>query len=143
MPKNCRILFLLAAVSVYSFQSTTQSVNPFNKFMSPQNDVNLYTGTGNVTVPLNIPLSLSYSSNVTDNARSSNEFSQTSWCGLGWQLSSGSIIRDHKGTAPVADDDYFWISPEGVHSKLLRPKKIHYKYYESSSAWSLCPILTC
>ena len=139
MLKNCRILFLLAAVSVHSFQSTTQSVNPFNKFMSPQNDVNLYTGTGNVTVPLNIPLSLSYSSNVTDNARSSNEFSQTSWCGLGWQLSSGSIIGDHKGTAPVSDDDYFWISPEGVHSKLLRPKKIHYKYYESSSAWSSLP----
>lgn len=128
--------------SINAFQSSTEYVNPFNKYLSTQNGVNLYTGSGYTSFPLStgIPLSLSYSSNVTDNARAINKIAPTGWCGLGWQLGFGSISCDHKGTATVADDDYMWISPQGVPSKLLRPKKIHYKYYENTGTrWNQLP----
>ena len=134
-------IFMLSFIIELSFQASAQSVNPFNQYMSPSGGVNLYTGGGYTSFPLStgIPLSLSYSSNVTTNALCGNDIAPTSWCGLGWQLSYESIICDHKGTATSTDDDYMWISPEGVPSKLLRPHKIKYRYYESTTPWDKLP----
>ncbi|NLD94979.1 MAG: hypothetical protein GX639_20175 [Fibrobacter sp.] len=134
-------IVLVLVYSVFAFQTTTQSTNSFNKYLSPQNGVSLYSGTGNTTLPLStgIPLTLSYSSNITDNARSSNAIAPTGWLGLGWQMNFGSIVSDHKGTKTPTDDDYVWISPQGVSSKLLRPHRIKYTYYECTASWSALP----
>lgn len=122
------IMSILSGMSeVYAFNTFTEKVNPFNKFLNPIEGVDLYSGTVAFTKTLytmegrnglNIGINLDYSSNIYMVARSRNDKNPTSWVGLGWNLSYGSISCEHKGTENPADDDYFWVSPEGYKRRI-------------------------
>jgi len=69
---------LALAIQALSFQTSSESVNPFNQFMSPSGGVNLYSGDAAyshnlLTLPgrggMNIGVSLNYSSNIYLNIR--------------------------------------------------------------------------
>lgn len=131
MKKFLLLLILLTAgdfTGIYAFKTFTEKVNPFNKFLNPTDGVDLYSGTAAFTKNLytmqgrnglDIGINLKYSSNVYMSVRSRNDKNPTSWVGLGWNLSYGSVRSDHKGTANPADDDFYWESPEGYSKKIL------------------------
>jgi hypothetical protein len=124
------LLISLSFFAAHATETTSQPVNPFNKFSAAQSSdgVNMYTGNAFFKFPLPISADdpaqltteLSYSSNVYQNARVSNKLSQTPWVGLGWSLGYGSIIAAHKGTKVSFDDEWWWVSPQGVKSRLLQ-----------------------
>ena len=127
------LAFLITAA--HSFQTSSESVNPFNLLMSPSGGVNMYSGDAAYSYPvtsvsgrggMNINVALSYSSNIYLNVRSRNDVAPTSWVGLGWNLNYGSIVCNHKGTKTHDDDDLIWISPAGFSSKILKKNG---KYY--------------
>ena len=149
---NCQnrilLLLLLCAVhAVTAFQSTSESVNPFNEYYSANASVNEYTGTAAASLPLgkvgSADIMLKYSSNVTTNARANNKIAPTGSVGLGWQLGFGSVVCDHKNTYTIDDDDYFFINSNGATKKILTAQKLNYKYYDLSSySWSALPELS-
>lgn len=119
----------------YSFQTSSESANPFNQFISPSGGVNMYSGDVAYSQPvcalpgrggMDAAVNLSYSSNVYLNVRARNDIAPTSWCGLGWNLSYGGIYCNHKGTKTHADDEFSWLSPMGYSSKILKKDG---KYY--------------
>jgi len=118
----------IAASSVLAFQTASGPGNPFNANMSGTGGVDLFSGnavqTQNLltlkgTSGLGVSATLQYSSNIYNNVRARNQVAPTSWVGLGWQLSYGTIICDHNGTTPIADDKYVYISPAGVKEDIL------------------------
>jgi len=123
------IIFTLLFTGVtFSFQTSSESVNPFNQFMSPAGGINQYSGdvayshqiaTLTGRNGMNIGVGLSYSSNVHINIRARNDIAPSSWCGMGWNLNYGSIRCNHKGTKTHDDDDFMWLSPAGFGSKIL------------------------
>ena len=126
-------LFFVAALatSALAINTSSEFVNPFNKFMSPSGGVDLYSGAASFNHTLmefpargdiNHDISLSYSSNVFLNARAKNDRAPSGWVGLGWRLGFGSIVSDHKSTTTHADDDFFWVSPTGVPKKILKKR---------------------
>jgi hypothetical protein len=42
----------MAVARIFAFQTSSESVNPFNQFMSPAGDVNLYSGGAAFSFPL-------------------------------------------------------------------------------------------
>jgi hypothetical protein len=105
----------------HSFQTSSESVNPYNQFMALSGWVNIYSCDVAYSQPvtsisgrggMNINIALAYSSNIYLNVRSRNDVAPTSWVGLGWELTFGSIICNHKVTK-THDDDFLWISPAG------------------------------
>ena len=139
----CIIVMSLFCVTE-GFQTSSESVNPFNQFMTPSGGVNLYSGDVAYSFPIcaigNINVTLNYSSNIYLNVRSRNDIAPTSWVGLGWSLNFGSISCNHKGTKSTDDDEFYLISPLGVGSKILHSNKVNYKYYEGT--WSALPNFT-
>lgn len=127
--KKIFVLFMLCICGVViAYQSSSESVNPFNQFNASSGGISLFTGGGTyghsiVTLTtkgsLSLPISLAYSSNVEINARSKNGAAPTTWVGLGWNISFGRISCSHNGTITDSDDDYTWISPDGVAYPLL------------------------
>jgi hypothetical protein len=126
-------LLFFAALSTPALAINTSSefANPFNKFMSPSGGVDLYSGSASFSHTLmELPargdikhdISLSYSSNVFLNARAKNDRAPSGWVGLGWRMGFGSIVCDHKSTKTHADDDFFWVSPNGVSKKILKKR---------------------
>ena len=122
-----RIPLLAAAViccfsAAYSGNTSTEAVNPFNQFMDPSGGVNMFSGDAAVSLPITsvegLSIALSYSSNIERCVRARNDISPTGWVGLGWRLGFGAISCDHKGTKTHSDDDFYYISPVGVSSKL-------------------------
>lgn len=122
------LIFFICVSYVNAFKTYTEKVNPFNKFMDPTDGVDLYSGNVAFTKTLyemkgrnglDIGINLKYSSNVYLNARAKNDKAPSSWVGLGWSLSYGSIRRDHKGTTNKVDDEYHWVSPEGYTKKII------------------------
>jgi hypothetical protein len=84
-----------------------------------------FTGAGTYAINLWTPpgpgglqpsLSLTYNSQVIDE---STFYSQASWVGMGWDLDTGSIIRDMHGTDENTSDDTFSITVGGVSGMLL------------------------
>lgn len=129
MKSKCLLLVLVVIGSAYSFQTSSESANPFNQFMSPSGGVNLYSGDVAFSHPvvtlegrggLSASVNLSYSSNVYLNVRARNDIAPAGWVGLGWRLSYGGIQCNHKGTKTHEDDEFMWISPTGVASKILK-----------------------
>jgi hypothetical protein len=124
------ITIIFVASPVFPAVTSSEFVNPFNKFMSPSGGVDLFSGNAAFSHTLmelptrcggKFDITLNYSSNVFLNARANNDRAPSGWVGLGWRLGYGSIICDHKSTTFHNDDDFSWISPEGV-SKLLIKK---------------------
>lgn len=122
------IMLLCSISGLYAFKTYTENVNPFNRFLNPVDGVDLYSGTVAFTKTLytmkgrnglDIGVNLKYSSNVYLQARTRNDKSPTSWLGLGWSLSYGSIKCNHKNTANPADDEFTWVSPEGYTRRLF------------------------
>ena len=120
---------------MFAVEVFDEGVNPFNQFMNPENGVDLYSGSASFEELLytltgrggmNVPIKLRYSSNVHLNARARNDEAPTSWVGLGWQLSYGAIKCDHKGTITHNDDEYTYVSPEGVYSKIKKFQGLNY-----------------
>jgi hypothetical protein len=111
-------IFLAVIISTaYSYQTSSESVNPFNILMSPSGGVNMYSGDAAYSCPvtsisgrggMNINVTLSYSSNIYLNVRSRNDVAPTSWVGLGWNLNYGSIVYNHKATKTHDDDDFIF-----------------------------------
>ena len=139
------LVLLFAGIS-YSFQTTSESTNPFNQFMSPSGGINLYSGDVAYTHPfatvsgrggMDINLSLAYSSNIYSQVHCGNDRAPTGWTGLGWRMGFGSIIRDHKGTKNAADDDFIWITPAGVPNRLT--KAVGLKCYVYTGSWTQMP----
>jgi len=121
-------IILLMGVGSKAINTTTEDVNPFSKLLSSEGDINYSTGT--VSFPSNLytmpgrngldyKLRLVYSSNVFTRVKARNDISPTSWVGLGWSLTVGSITCDHKNTANLEDDEYFYASSEGYSSRIL------------------------
>lgn len=146
--KKSVFLFLLVCFDLsYSFQTSSESVNPFNQFMSPSGGVNMFSGDVVFSYPvcsligrngIGADVTLNYSSNVYLNVRARNDIAPTGWCGLGWSLNYGSVICDHKGTKTHVDDDFIWIAPNCVASKILRVNtRVNSIYYEGT--WTLLP----
>ena len=129
------VMFLITA-RLFAFQTSSEAVNPFNQFMAPSGGCDLYSGNAAFSIPLinlqgysgtDVQVALSYSSNVTVNARSMNKNAPTSWVGLGWGLQFGSIKCDHKGTPTHEDDEFYYIAGAGSVNRLLRPNRLKYK----------------
>ena len=133
--KSTAAFSFVLCLSVYAIQTSTESVNPFSKYSVSNAGVNEYTGAAMTSLPLGsisgVNVGLNYSSNVTVNARSDNGAAPASWCGLGWQLGFGSILSNHKNTAISDDDDYIWISPEGVPNEIVKPYHLKYSFYNN------------
>jgi hypothetical protein len=122
----------------YAVQSSSEQVNPFNKLMDPSDGINKFSGDVAFTEPLytlkgfnglDISVNLKYSSNVYTNVRARNDIAPTGWLGLGWQLNYGSIICDHKNTKTSVDDEFTYVSPEGVGQKIVRNRWMKVEYY--------------
>lgn len=91
-------------------------------------DVDLYTGAVSLSLPLisvsgraglDVAIGLRYNSHVQTSAWVPNFESQASWVGLGWSLSFGSIVADHKNTRIFTDDDYYLTAEDGRTSRLV------------------------
>ncbi len=106
--------------SAVAFQTSSESANPFNRFMSPSGNVNLYSGGATYSLPITDQVTLNYSSNVYLNVRARNDIAPAGWCGLGWNLNYGGISCNHKGTRTHDDDEFVWRSPAGFGSKIAR-----------------------
>lgn len=141
---NSIIHIFILSVSVFSLNTTTETVNPFNEFMSPASGVDLYSGNvvqpvQLITLPsncgLDINVSMVYSSNVYTNARSRNDLGPTKWCGLGWRLGSQSIVCNHNSTKTNDDDEYYLISATGTSQKLV--KKVGKFYLPDNPYWKI------
>ena len=122
------LLLLSLIIKSTAMNTTTEDVNPFNKLLSSEGDINYSTGTVSFpnnlyTMPgrngLDYKLRLLYSSNVFTRVKARNDISPTSWVGLGWSLTVGAITCDHKNTANLEDDEYFYISSEGYSSRII------------------------
>lgn len=129
------VMFLITA-RLFAFQTSSEAVNPFNQFMAPSGGCDLYSGNAAFSIPLinlqgyngtDVQVALSYSSNVTVNARSMNKVGSTSWVGLGWALQFGSIKCDHKGTPTHEDDEFYYIVGAGNVSRILRSNRLKYQ----------------
>lgn len=131
------IILLSFTTSLFSIQTSSESVNPFNQFMDPSGGCDLYSGNAAFSIPLislqghngtDVQVALSYSSNVTVNARSMNKYGSTPWVGLGWTLQFGSIKCDHKGTVTHSDDDFYYVAGAGSVNRLLKPERLKYQF---------------
>jgi len=141
-------VFMLSA-RLFALQTSSEAVNPFNQFMAPSGGCDLYSGNAAFSIPLinlqgyngtDVQVALSYSSNVTVNARSLNKIGSTSWVGLGWALQFGSIKCDHKGTPTHDDDEFYYIAGAGNVNRILRPNRLKYKicsYYPHNTLDSI------
>jgi hypothetical protein len=148
MKKSILLILLICYKFSNSFQTSSESVNSFNQFMGPSDGINVYSGDVLFSQPLcklpgrngvGIDVTLNYSSNIYLNVRSRNDIAPTSWCGLGWNLNYGSVVCNHKGTKSHNDDDFWWISPNGVSSKIINQNNnVNYAYYEGS--WTALPL---
>ncbi|MBD3343515.1 MAG: hypothetical protein GF401_00460 [Chitinivibrionales bacterium] len=136
--KNFSLIIIVYVLNAFALRTSSESVNPFNELMSPSGGVNLYSGDAAFTHPLftlqgrgglNTNLILKYSSNVYLNVRCRNDKAPAGWVGLGWRLDFGSIQCNHNGTANFRDDEYYWISPEGVRQEIIWVE-------ESAGVWS-------
>jgi hypothetical protein len=129
-------LFIILLVnSSFGLQTTSESANPFSKFSGSTTGVSEYTGIGSASIPLTsisgVNVALNYSSNVTINARSANSVAPAGWCGLGWNLDFGSIVCDHKNTKVANDDEYYYLSGNGIADKIKKPHRLKYSYYRN------------
>ncbi len=140
-------LTLVQNPEIYA-QTSAESINPFNQFTSGNNGVNLFTG--DVALPqdlytlsgrngMDVNLSLQYSSNVFINVLAENDLAPTGWLGLGWQLSLGGYIKsEHKNTYTTLDDEFFYVSPRGVHQRILENNG---KFFlEKDPYWKVEPV---
>ena len=102
----------------------------------------LFTGAATYSYPLWVPpvpgglqpdLVLTYNSQTVDSATS---VTQASWVGMGWDLSTGAIVRDTHGTIDYAGDDTFSFSAGGV-SSLLLPGADGYYHTVDESFWRI------
>ena len=140
------LIILFVTSSTYAFETTSESTNPFNEYMSSTKGIDLFSGNLLFSEPLwslsgnnglSVDIAPKYSSNMYLKAKAGNDISPTRWLGLGWELSYGSVVCDHKGTITVDDDEYYWISPEGVSQKILKFQGLNYKYY--TGTWTALP----
>ena len=133
-------LAITAKILLADVSTTTEAVNPFNEFMQPNGGVNLFSG--DVAFPLeilNLPgrnnmdisITLRYSSNIYNQVRGKNDISPTSWVGLGWAFGFGSITCDHKNTMTLTDDEYYWVSADGVRKEIIE------NYIEDNPYWKV------
>jgi hypothetical protein len=134
MPVKYNLFLFLSIVlnsAVFSLETSSESVNPFNKFMSSSGGVDMYSGAVAFSHflleiagrgDLKMDVSLQYSSNVFLNARAKNDRAPSGWVGLGWNLSFGGIICDHKSTKTHLDDEFIWVSPNGVPAKIIKKR---------------------
>lgn len=122
MKKSVLLLVYIALLTACAnaFQTSSESGNPFNRYMAPVGNVNLYSGFATYSLPLADNVVLSYSSNVHTNVRAKNSIAPTGMCGLGWNLEYGAIACNHNGTKTHDDDDFVWKSPAGFGSKIIR-----------------------
>ncbi|MGH2606485.1 MAG: SpvB/TcaC N-terminal domain-containing protein, partial [Anaerolineales bacterium] len=107
----------------------------------------LFTGSATYSYPIWVPpgpgglqpeLVLSYNSQTVDSASS---VTQASWVGMGWDLSTGAIVRDTHGTIDYAGDDSFSFSAGGV-SSLLLPGVDGYHHTVDESFWRIQHLTT-
>ena len=91
------------------------------------NSVNLFTG--DVAFPMSlisapgengigINVSISYNSNIQNQANKINEESATGILGLGWSLDYPKILLDHKNTG-VTDDDAYYLAEGGSNNEMF------------------------
>jgi hypothetical protein len=122
------VIGTLVGHSLFAAGTTSETVNPFNEFMTPKGGVNMVSGQ--VAFPYTLytlrsangmtrPLTLSYSSNIELNVKARNDVSPTTWVGLGWTFGFGAIKVDHNGTVDKTDDSYEWISDEGISERII------------------------
>lgn len=125
------LLILSLAGMCYSFNTSSESVNPFNQYMAPAGGVNMFSGDVAFSQPLvslkgragmDVNVAFSYSSNVYLNVRAKNDIAPTGWLGLGWNMSYGSVVCDHKGTKSTVDDDFYYLGPGGYPDPILKDK---------------------
>ncbi|MBI9073670.1 MAG: hypothetical protein JEY94_18885 [Melioribacteraceae bacterium] len=106
--KSCIIesIMVLALTILCSGLHAEDAVNPFTQFSAPEDGVNIITGDASFSIPmttmpsaagLNIPVGLSYSSNVMMAVKTKNDAAPTGWVGLGWALGYGHIMVNYKG----------------------------------------------
>jgi RHS repeat-associated protein len=102
----------------------------------------LFTGAATYSYPIWVPpgpgglqpdLALTYNSQAVDGASS---VTQASWVGIGWDLSTGAVVRDTHGTIDFIGDDTFSISAGGV-SSLLLPGADGYWHTTDESFWRI------
>jgi RHS repeat-associated protein len=78
----------------------------------------MFTGNVNLSIPLasvgGVSLNLQYNSRVSSLVRSANSTSGSGWVGLGWTLSTGSIIGTIGGTKDTSDDHYQLVDAGGT-----------------------------
>ncbi len=116
--------------------------------------VNLSTGDLNlpvqlISLPGNINLTASYSSNVNLQVINKNLESPTGIMGLGWNIGFDKIVVDHKQTASNLDDEYYLItsgkmtelifveSQNGICEFVLKDNNIIKIYFdESQNKWT-------
>ncbi len=85
-----------------------------------------FTGAATYDLPIDLPqgpdgltpdFSLSYNSQVVDK---SSSLTQASWVGMGWSLDVGSIERNTNSTSWYTGDDSFFITMNGISSRIVR-----------------------
>lgn len=93
-------------------------------------EVSLYTGQHSdlfpiasiptTGMPITVGVNLTYSGNVSQAGRFTNNEVQVSWVGLGFSFGQDAIVADHKGTVDVYDDDYYYTGAAGESYKLVQ-----------------------
>ncbi|QSE99203.1 choice-of-anchor D domain-containing protein [Fulvivirga lutea] len=131
------VILLTCQLDLYSQNiSVAPEIDPFNltsnQLATIQNNVNLFNGSVNLPLNLvNIPSVGGLSINVSLRYNSSNYAYQvplwnldapTGILGLGWSMDVPKIVRNHKGTGNVHDDEYYLIEG-GSPNKLILTSK--------------------
>lgn len=125
------VAFLLL-LNVNLYAQSAEAGNAFNKYMSPESGINPMSGTVNFSVPLttisagevSASFNLKYSGNVQKSVQTRNDISSTGWVGLGWSLGNGKIVSDNRNTMKNSDDEYSFITAEGVTYRIYKEEDL-------------------
>jgi len=134
---------LFFCMAGFAATPSNESVNAFNRYMSPSGGVDMFSGQATRTEQVfsmgGINITLKYSSNTYRNARANNRIAPTGWVGLGWSFGYGSIRCNHMNTTEIDDDEYVYTSPEGVTQKIIKgTREVTVRFYlKEEPYWKL------
>ena len=124
------ISFICIFFAIFSFAEEGNNTNGFNKYMSPEGDVNPMSGTlalqkeiASISAgQMSAKFSLKYSGNVYNEVQKTNDEYRGGISGLGWSMGRSKIVCDNKNNTFLDDDVYYLETAEGNRYRIFEEK---------------------